>query len=562
MPPRTSNSTLHAKAALAKATTGSKPAPAKPKASKAKTVALSKDRITQSPEPSDEGASSKALGDAGMDSEAEATATAAVKKSFTPDDEGDWDGRFGSSKAASEAENESQDDEPATVGVKSGLVEDAEDVEADWNGRFGSDDEMAPVNVGLRHGESEDEAREEDEKEDSSEEEPASTFADNPFAQEEKEKAKPRSLNAKRRAAAEKKAAKLAADKTYSTGKPITTQQKIRKAEADKEAKKKGPKKANAKTAEKPKAAKKASPSSKGKKSTKGTAAEYSTPMSSVINALTSGAGAQVLSNAATVKNYADLMATWMAPFRLMELPAELRNRIWTFVVVKPATFVYPHVKTDQEQPDLAQVSRQVRSEVLPIFYGHNIFALSFSNVGQDAPNTTGVMTANGSTDIADQWAAALNRKGKLSANADPSVSQDWFGLMRHWAFWIGIEVSPPIATAPMLPRGSREIEECLITITFPTANERGAFCAVHSDAVCVLPIIFEHPEACNTKELPGWVKKILLRAGLGPEKCGSRVKRWQVAELSGAFQNNATALMHLKCEKVVASIEGGAVGE
>ncbi|OKL59229.1 hypothetical protein UA08_05669 [Talaromyces atroroseus] len=60
---------------------------------------------------------------------------------------------------------------------------------------------------------------------------------------------------------------------------------------------------------------------------------------------------------------------TVQEPFRLMDLPPELRNMIYRLAVVRKTGKCYTLVP-----PALAQVSKDIRTEVLPIFYGENSF--------------------------------------------------------------------------------------------------------------------------------------------------------------------------------------------
>lgn len=71
---------------------------------------------------------------------------------------------------------------------------------------------------------------------------------------------------------------------------------------------------------------------------------------------------------------------------RLMKLPAELRNLIYELVVVEAKTIDIvdpdhvqggPGVSERAKQPGIAQVCRQLRREVLPIFYSQNTFRVN-----------------------------------------------------------------------------------------------------------------------------------------------------------------------------------------
>ncbi|KAK3648889.1 hypothetical protein LTR56_003825 [Elasticomyces elasticus] len=76
-----------------------------------------------------------------------------------------------------------------------------------------------------------------------------------------------------------------------------------------------------------------------------------------------------------------------MSGSRLLQLPAELRNRIFELVVVKPQPIptarcklcckdqhAWPSERIIPQQPAVTRVNRQLRTEVLPIYYGQNTF--------------------------------------------------------------------------------------------------------------------------------------------------------------------------------------------
>ncbi|KAK4893562.1 hypothetical protein LTR27_008029 [Elasticomyces elasticus] len=80
-----------------------------------------------------------------------------------------------------------------------------------------------------------------------------------------------------------------------------------------------------------------------------------------------------------------------MGPCPLLELAAELRNQIFALAVVEPEPqhlFLLDSasggLRASFQQPALARVNRQIRSETLPIFYGQNVFRLD-----EDLPQAT-----------------------------------------------------------------------------------------------------------------------------------------------------------------------------
>ncbi|KAK5714263.1 hypothetical protein LTR17_017269 [Elasticomyces elasticus] len=80
-----------------------------------------------------------------------------------------------------------------------------------------------------------------------------------------------------------------------------------------------------------------------------------------------------------------------MGPCPLLDLAAELRNQIFALAVVEPEPqhlfrleSAADGLKASFQQPALARVNRQIRSETLPIFYGQNVFRLD-----EDLPPAT-----------------------------------------------------------------------------------------------------------------------------------------------------------------------------
>ena len=71
-----------------------------------------------------------------------------------------------------------------------------------------------------------------------------------------------------------------------------------------------------------------------------------------------------------------------------MDLPAEMRNKVCQLVLIsEKARNILTHsrcqcfavkMRESVEQPALTRVSRNIRSEILPIFSGQNTFLLDF----------------------------------------------------------------------------------------------------------------------------------------------------------------------------------------
>ena len=68
-----------------------------------------------------------------------------------------------------------------------------------------------------------------------------------------------------------------------------------------------------------------------------------------------------------------------------LDLPAELRNRIYHLALTRPDTInvtsfdiAKPQFNSSATQPALTQICRQIRNEALPVFYNQNCFTGSY----------------------------------------------------------------------------------------------------------------------------------------------------------------------------------------
>lgn len=63
-----------------------------------------------------------------------------------------------------------------------------------------------------------------------------------------------------------------------------------------------------------------------------------------------------------------------MAPCPFLDLPLELRERIYTYLLTQDQPICLQHIVT---YPRLAKVNRQIRNESLDIFFRHNVFNIN-----------------------------------------------------------------------------------------------------------------------------------------------------------------------------------------
>lgn len=64
-------------------------------------------------------------------------------------------------------------------------------------------------------------------------------------------------------------------------------------------------------------------------------------------------------------------------PFHLLELPGELRNRVYAYMLQNEEDFAEQHNLAYVSLPATARISKQVRQEILPIFFANSSFVLN-----------------------------------------------------------------------------------------------------------------------------------------------------------------------------------------
>ena len=181
---------------------------------------------------------------------------------------------------------------------------------------------------------------------------------------------------------------------------------------------------------------------------------------------------------------------------RLMTLPLEVRQRIWRLVVVEKQFFVYPVISP--EQPDLAMTSRQIRGEVLPLYYGENTFAV-------EIPVETMGRTGRLSLEPVKKWTAALEDGGHL-------------GTIRNWALSLVLPASSVAGVGTSKLKSDREL---VISLQYPKSGTNKHVqpdIEIHRKGSCLLPSHEEHRQ-CARMCYPRWVDDALAAAVLAEKE-------------------------------------------
>jgi hypothetical protein len=218
----------------------------------------------------------------------------------------------------------------------------------------------------------------------------------------------------------------------------------------------------------------------------------------------------------------------------LMGLPLELRQRIWRLAVVETEFFVYPAINV--EQPDLAMTSRQIRNEVLPLYYGENIFAIELpTSAGAGMGKRKAKDPERMSLARVEKWMAALAGRGYL-------------GTIRKWAFsW-----APPLK--PGLDNtGTREV---IISICYHKPGSASGQATqpaieVHRQAFCLLES-HELYQPCVCMCYPEWLNDAVAAAVLAERQ--NRGKH--ILMVAKVVEKRGVELIGSRCEDDVMELE------
>nr|POE89912.1 acetylcholinesterase [Quercus suber] len=166
----------------------------------------------------------------------------------------------------------------------------------------------------------------------------------------------------------------------------------------------------------------------------------------------------------------------------LLALPNAVRSEIIKLVVVDVEFFIVPASITGKEQPDLAMANRQLRAEVLPIFYSHNTFCVELLSAGQQLRTSPLAST--------QAWVTAIGPR--------------WPSMITKWVFSYDGETKAQ--------RDSEHLEHANVVEPFYVsihlaANSANATISIHREACCILS---GHAEfgRCTTRFLaPTWLE-------------------------------------------------------
>ncbi|KAM0704475.1 hypothetical protein Q7P35_008709 [Cladosporium inversicolor] len=219
----------------------------------------------------------------------------------------------------------------------------------------------------------------------------------------------------------------------------------------------------------------------------------------------------------------------------LMGIPIELRQRIWRLAVVETQFFVYPAI--NQEQPDLAMTSRQIRNEVLPLYYGDNTFAI-------EIPVLVGAGMGKKAKDP--------ERKSLLLVKKWMAAQEDHLGTIRKWALsW----APPPVKDLQAGVRGHTGNREFIVSICYPKPGEGEQATQpeieIHRQAFCLLKSheLF-HP--CISMCYPSWLDDAVAAAVLTEGQDRGK----QILMIAKDVEKRGGELVGSRCEDDVVELD------
>lgn len=201
---------------------------------------------------------------------------------------------------------------------------------------------------------------------------------------------------------------------------------------------------------------------------------------------------------------------------------------------------MWPESKTGGEQPDLAMVGREVREDVLGVYYGENIFAVDITphfawHVEKRLGGTRGGFIPVTSVEALERWGTPLEKDG-------------WFGMIRKWVF----SYAPPSTRCGFGIRGGGQVEQNFVVFVSFKPEQRkdesktwSAVVEVHRRANCVIPAAVNCGQ-CIVRAAPEWLNKAVFEAMDGADAGGIKAK--SVVTLAETIRSRAAELKDEKC--------------
>jgi hypothetical protein len=248
--------------------------------------------------------------------------------------------------------------------------------------------------------------------------------------------------------------------------------------------------------------------------------------------------------------------------FRFLDLDRKIRDEIYALAVVNRTCFKWPvDSHLDRRQPDLAMVCRQMRQEVLPLYYLENHFAMALPGVIQDDKPSEKMV-------LLEKW---------LNAIGDPKNEEGkWLDNIQRWVFdgaWKPVneeaQIDPTAAEyagdqpfpakakeadgrakpAPRLFNRSPLSKKFILHAEYSSKTEDGVKLRIHRQAACILPQFSGPDKRCRLQQVPESVRITLSawRGFIAGSSLPTRAKR--LTRLVGKLNNLTPDLAGACCK-------------
>lgn len=178
-------------------------------------------------------------------------------------------------------------------------------------------------------------------------------------------------------------------------------------------------------------------------------------------------------------------------PFRFLDLPSEIRQRVYRHAVVQANSFVWPITsELDREQPDLAMVSRLVRQEVLRVFYSENRFAFTLASMHK------------GRTEQFRKRNEELTKKWISAMSTSNSKDGQWLRDIKKFAFE-GMSTTDQKLEFVICVTATTQLERAADHENSIEATNEGVQVEIHRQAACILPCFKSIVGPCTQALLP-----------------------------------------------------------
>jgi hypothetical protein len=185
--------------------------------------------------------------------------------------------------------------------------------------------------------------------------------------------------------------------------------------------------------------------------------------------------------------------------FRFLDLPAELRNRIYSLVLTGcDRVTITSETKHTTEYPSITKISRQIRSEVLPVFYSSTTCELSFRST---SPGVARV-AQNWACNVVGDWLKQLRTLSiNVRATRDSSRIGSTTVVSQHQEIWFTL--GPDKGLLIHYPQQLTDHTKSLLDRQVKSVRRTSEVMGIHKDGrVLLLALVHQQEKIWNSQSL------------------------------------------------------------